>query len=135
MAIKPAAMTSTSAADVSRPQKPSPSSPKLSVAVLPLRDAAVAARRAELRAAGVDTDRPGAALEPGMSLGRFSSEEAAERGLEGLARKGVRGVRVVRERRDTPAFLLRLPQADAALRRQARGLGSVLGEHDWRACE
>lgn len=97
--------------------------------------AAVAARRAELRAAGVDTDRPGAALEPGLSLGRFSSEEAAERGLEGLARKGVRGVRVVRERRDTPAFLLRLPQADAALRRQARGLGSVLGEHDWRACE
>jgi len=97
--------------------------------------AAVAARRAELRAAGVDTDRPGAALEPGLSLGRFSSEEAAERGLEGLARKGVRGARVVRERRDTPAFLLRLPQADAALRRQARGLGSVLGEHDWRACE
>ena len=97
--------------------------------------AAVAARRAELRAAGVDTDRPGAALEPGLSLGRFSSEEAAERGLEGLARKGVRGVRVVRERRDTPAFLLRLPQADAALRRQAHGLGSVLGEHDWRACE
>ena len=97
--------------------------------------AAVAARRAELRAAGVDTDRPGAALEPGLSLGRFSSEEAAERGLEGLARKGVRGVRVVRERRDTPAYLLRLPQADAALRRQARGLGSVLGEHDWRACE
>ncbi len=97
--------------------------------------AAVAARRAELRAAGVDTDRPGAALEPGLSLGRFSSEEAAERGLEGLARKGVRGARVVRERRDTPAFLLRLPQADAALRRQARCLGSVLGEHDWRACE
>ena len=35
---------STSAADVSRPQKPRPSSPKLSVAVLPLRDAAMAAR-------------------------------------------------------------------------------------------
>ena len=97
--------------------------------------AAVAARRAELRAAGVDTDRPGAALEPGLSLGRFSSEEAAERGLEGLARKGVRGVRVVRERRDTPAFLLRLPQADAALRRQARALNGALGGHDWRPCE
>ena len=93
--------------------------------------AAVAARRAELRAQGVDTDRPGAALEPGLSLGRFSSEEAAERGLEGLARKGVRGVRVVRERRDTPAFLLRLPQADAALRRQARALNGALGGHDW----
>lgn len=97
--------------------------------------AAVAARRAELRAQGVDTDRPGAALEPGLSLGRFASEEAAERALDSLARKGVRGARVVRERRDTPAYLLRLPQADAALRRQARALNGALGGHDWRPCE
>lgn len=97
--------------------------------------AAVAARRAELRAAGVDTDRPGAALEPGLSLGRFSSEEAAERGLEGLARKGVRGVRVVRERRDTPAFLLRLPQADAALRAQVLALGPALAGKPLHPCD
>ncbi len=97
--------------------------------------AAVAARRAELRAQGVDTDRPGAALEPGLSLGRFPTEEAAERALDSLARKGVRGARVVRERRDTPAYLLRLPQADAALRRQARALNGALGGHDWRPCE
>ena len=96
---------------------------------------AVATRRAELRALGVDTDRPGAALEPGLSLGRFASEDAAERALDNLSRKGVRGARVVRERRDTPAYLLRLPQADAALRQQARALGSALGGRDWRACD
>ena len=45
------------------------------------------------------------------------------------------GARVVRERRNTPAYLLRLPQADAALRRQARALNGALGGHDWRPCE
>ena len=38
---------------------------------------AVRTKRGELRELGVDTDRPGAALEPGLSLGRFSNEEAA----------------------------------------------------------
>ena len=48
---------------------------------------AVRAKRAELRELGVDTDRPGAALEPGISLGRFASEEAATRALTDLGRK------------------------------------------------
>ncbi len=97
---------------------------------------AVRAKRAELRALGVDTDRPGAALEPGLSLGRFPTEEAAERGLEQLSRKGVRSARVVQERRDTPAYLLRLPAADAALRQRAsRSLGDALGGRDFRECE
>ena len=97
---------------------------------------AVRAKRAELRALGVDTDRPGAALEPGLSLGRFPTEEAAERGLDQLTRKGVRTARVLQERRDTPAYLLRLPAADAALRQQAaRSLREPLGGRDWRACD
>ena len=97
---------------------------------------AVRAKRAELRALGVDTDRPGTALEPGLSLGRFPTEEAAERGLDQLTRKGVRTARVLQERRDTPAYLLRLPAADAALRQQAaRSLREPLGGRDWRACD
>ena len=96
---------------------------------------AVRTKRNELRALGVDTDRPGDALEPGISLGRFSTEEAAQRGLENLARKGVRTARVVQERRDTPAYMLRLPNADAALRQQARGLRGALAGRELRACD
>ena len=77
---------------------------------------AAAARRRELNARGIDTDRPGAALEPGLSLGRFSSEDSANRAVADFARRGISGLRVVRERRDTPAYLLRLPAADAAQR-------------------
>ena len=96
---------------------------------------AVRAKRAELRELGVDTDRPGAALEPGISLGRFASEEAATRALTDLGRKGVRTAHVVPERRDTPAFVLRLPQADAALRAQVLALGPALAGRDLRACD
>ena len=96
---------------------------------------AVRAKRAELRELGVDTDRPGAALEPGISLGRFASEEAATRALTDLGRKGVRTAHVVPERRDTPAFVLRLPQADAALRAQVLALGAALAGKDLHACD
>ena len=96
---------------------------------------AVAAKRAEMRELGVDTDRPGAALEPGLSLGRFANEEAAERALSDLNRKGVRTARVVQERRDEPGFRLRLPHADDALRQQARGLRGALAGRELRDCD
>lgn len=96
---------------------------------------AVSARRAELRGLGVDTDRPGSALEPGISLGRYSTEEAAQRGLEQVNRKGARGARVVQERRDVPAYMLRLPKADPALHSQAkRQLRGALGGRELKAC-
>lgn len=96
---------------------------------------AVRTKRAELRELGVDTDRPGAALEPGLSLGRFSAQDAAERALADLGRKGVKTARVVQERRDTAAYVLRLPRADAALRQQANGLRGALAGKELRACE
>lgn len=67
-------------------------------------------KRKELQARDVPYDRPRiAALEPGLSLGRYSTEEAAERALAQLGTKGVRSARVVPERAETPAFVLRLP--------------------------
>ncbi len=96
---------------------------------------AVATKRAELRALGVDSDRPGPGMEPGLSLGRFSTEEAADRGLDNLARKGVRTARVVQERRDTPGYVLRLPNADVELRRRAGALRGVLGGRELRDCD
>lgn len=97
--------------------------------------AAVSAKRAELRAKGIDTDRPGSALEPGLSLGRFGSEEAAERALSDLARKGVRTARVVQERRDTPGYRLRLTGTDEGLTQRARGLRSALAGRELRPCD
>jgi len=83
---------------------------------------AVRARRAGLAVLGVETDRPGAAFDPGISLGRFSSSEAARRALVDLNRKGVADARVVQERPETVTHVLRLPQADAALRAQVQAL-------------
>ena len=96
---------------------------------------AVAAKRAEMRALGVDTDRPGPALEPGLSLGRFANEEAADRALSDLNRKGVKTARVVQERRDESAYRLRLQGADDTLRQQARGLRGALGGRELRDCD
>jgi hypothetical protein len=96
---------------------------------------AVAAKRAEIRELGVDTDRPGPALEPGLSLGRFSNQESAERALSDLNRKGVKTARVVQERRDESAYRLRLQGADDTLRQQARSLRGALGGRELRDCD
>lgn len=80
-------------------------------------------KRAELRALRVDTapiTQP--ALAPGLSLGVFSTQEAANDHLAQLARRGVRTARVVAEHREPTAARLRLPAADAALREQVQSL-------------
>ena len=96
---------------------------------------ALAKKRAELREIGVPFDRPNnASLEPGLSLGRFSTEDAAQRGLSNLAAKGVRTARVVQERPDAPGFMLRLPTVDEALRAQVEALRPALAGKTLRPC-
>lgn len=75
-------------------------------------------KRAELRARKVDFDRAGGTLELGLSLGRFSTEEAAQRGLTALNAQGVRTARVVLERQAAPGFMLKLPAVTDAQRQQ-----------------
>lgn len=94
---------------------------------------AVEKKRAELVARKLDHDRAGGALEPGLSLGRFSSEEAATRELTQLVRQGVRSARVVQERPDKHGFVLRLPEATPALRAQLEALPAFSGK-PLRAC-
>ncbi len=92
-------------------------------------------KRAELRARKVAYDRPGPALEPGLSLGRFSTEEAAERALAALGTQGVRTARVVQERSDATGHVLRLPAATPALRAQAEAqLRTALAGRPLRNC-
>lgn len=94
----------------------------------------LAQKRAELKARKVAFDKPGAALEPGLSLGRFSSEEAAQRALTNLSNQGVRTARVVVERAETSTYLLRLPLVDAALQAQLNTLRPALAGNPLRPC-
>lgn len=86
-------------------------------------------KRAELTARKLDHDRAGAALEPGLSLGRFSSEEAATRELTQLVRRGVRGARIVQERPEKRGFMLRLPAAAPTLRAQLEALPELANKN------
>ena len=99
---------------------------------------ALGKKRAELRARNVSYDRAGvAALEPGLSLGRFSTEEAADRALAMLERKNgdaVRTARVVVDRPEVVSFQLRLPLVDSALRAQLAPLRSALAGHALESC-
>ena len=96
---------------------------------------ALARKRTELRELGVSFDRPNnPALEPGLALGRFSTEDAAQRGLGNLTAKGVRTARVVQERPDTPGYQLRLPAVNDALRPQIDTLRPALGNKTLRSC-
>ncbi len=99
-------------------------------------DEALEKKRAELRARKLPFDRPGnPALEPGLSLGRFGTEEAAQRALATLNGQGVRTAKVVVERAEAQGFTLRLPTLDSATRAQAETqLRQALGDKALRAC-
>lgn len=91
-------------------------------------------RRDELRALDVSTDRARiASLEPGISLGRFSSEEAAERHLATVGKKGVSGAKVVVERPETVSYNLRLPKLDAATKKRVQSW-HVMDGKELRSC-
>lgn len=94
----------------------------------------LAQKRAELKTRNLAFDKPGAALEPGLSLGRFASDEAAQRALKTLSNQGVRTARVVEERPETSTYMLRLPLVDAALQAQLDTLRPVLANTPLRQC-
>ena len=92
-------------------------------------------RRNELRAMEISTDRARiASLEPGISLGRFSTEEAAERHLATMAKKGVSGAKVVVERPETTNYTVRFPKLDAATKKRVQTWHVMEGK-DLQACQ
>ncbi|GGH52352.1 hypothetical protein GCM10010975_06870 [Comamonas phosphati] len=92
-------------------------------------------KRTELRALKIEFDRAGGSLEPGLSLGRFSTEEAATRQLTAFAHQGVRTARVVQERPEITTYTLRLPKAAPAFRAEVEALaGKTLEAGALRAC-
>ena len=91
-------------------------------------------RRAELRNRKVAYDRAGGNLEPGLSLGRFSTEEAATRELTNMLQQGVRGARVVQERAASTVYTLKLPQVTTAQRTVLQALSPALMDKPLRRC-
>ncbi len=99
---------------------------------------ALRARKAELRAARVDhRDVNNPALQPGLALGTFPTEAAANQALRDATRNGIKNAKVVTERPETRQHTLTLPQATPALQGSVRGINSGLADSpslDWLAC-
>ncbi len=74
-------------------------------------------------------------LGPGLALGTFSTEAAAEQGMQDLARKGVRTARVAQERPEAVSYSLRLPAATAEQRSVVESLGGPLAGKSLQRCE
>lgn len=70
----------------------------------------------------------------GFSLGRFSTEAAANQERERLARRGINGLAVVKEREDTTVFNLEFPDYDAYRERIRRELARFFTGKPLRAC-
>jgi hypothetical protein len=92
-------------------------------------------KRSELNQLGVAFRTLPAPLGPGLALGTYSSEAAAELGLQDVSRKGVRTARVVQERAEAPVWNLRLPAATEAQRETVAGLGPALAGKRLQRCE
>lgn len=95
----------------------------------------VARKRAELRQIGVSFEAlTNPELEPGLSLGGFGTEGAANQQLEVLADRGVRTARVVQERPEQRGQRLLLPVVDDNLRPRLDDLKPALASRILRSC-
>jgi hypothetical protein len=92
-------------------------------------------KKAELRQIGVSFEAPAnPALEPGLSLGSFVTEAAANAQLEALAQRGIRTARVVQDRPEVRGLLLKLPAVDESLRARLEGLRPTLNGRALQSC-
>jgi hypothetical protein len=95
----------------------------------------VARKRAELRQLGISFEAPGdPSLEPGLSLGSFPSEAAANERLATLGPRGVRTARVLQQRPEQRGQRLVLPAVDDTLRPRLAELKTVLATRPLRPC-
>jgi hypothetical protein len=95
----------------------------------------VARKRAELRQLGISFEPlANPELEPGLSLGGYSSESAAGTRLNALAERGVRTARVLQERPEQRGQRLLLPAVDDNLRPRLDDLRRVLATKPLRPC-
>ena len=95
----------------------------------------VARKRAELRQLGISFESlSNPEMEPGLSLGSFPSQAAANQHLQGLADRGVQTARVVQERPEQRGQRLLLPAVDDNLRPRLPELVAPLNTKALRSC-
>ena len=96
---------------------------------------AVIKKKGELRQIGVSFQAVvNPALEPGLSLGSFKTENEANDHLATLSERGVHTARVVVERPEQRGQLLKLPAVDDTLRTRVEDLKAALAGKALRAC-
>jgi hypothetical protein len=92
-------------------------------------------KKTELREIGVSFEPlSNPALEPGLSLGAFTSQAAANQQLATLSRLGVRTAKVLQERPETRGQLLKLPAVGDGLRPRLDELKLALNGKTLRSC-
>lgn len=95
----------------------------------------LARKKAELGRRNVKFDPlPPPEFQPGLSLGRFSTEADAALALKQLEGRGVVSARVVQERAEQRGQVLRFPTVDDALRTRLDSLKAPLAGRALRPC-
>jgi hypothetical protein len=95
----------------------------------------LAKKRAEIAAMNLPTEGlTNPELEPGISLAGFAAKAEADAALARLNARGLRTARVVQERADSTAYLLKLPAVGPTLKSKLGALGAVLADKPLQAC-
>ncbi len=92
-------------------------------------------KKDELRALGVsyrEINAPG--LAPGLALGTYSSEAAAQQALQKAERDGIRTAKVAQERAESQSLTVRLPAITETQRAAIDGLGPAMAGKRLQRC-
>jgi hypothetical protein len=97
---------------------------------------ALAKKKTELRELSIAFETlKNSTLEPGISLGAFATQTAANEAMNQLVKRGVRTAKVVQESPERNGKILKLPAVDDALRSQLDGIKSVIGASALVVCK
>ncbi len=97
---------------------------------------AINKKKSELRALKLSFEAPlNPAMEPGLSLGNFETQGAANQQLGVLVQRGVRTARVVQDRPETRGQMLKFASVDDSLRTRLDDFKTALAGKPLRACK
>lgn len=96
---------------------------------------AILKKQAELRGMSVSFEAlDNAALEPGLSLGSFTTQAEADKALARIAKKGVKTAKVIQERAELLGQRLKIPTVDTELRSQLENIKPQLAGKAFKSC-
>jgi hypothetical protein len=95
----------------------------------------VSRKKAELRQMGVSFEAvTNPSLEPGLSLGGFTTQAAATEHMEALSQRGIRTAKVTQERPEARGQMLKLAAVDDSLRARLEDIKPALNGKNLRPC-